>query len=122
MAGVGDFKELRAWQLASDLRARANALAQRPRVAKHRKYCDQLTDAASSAARNIAEGFGRCRHQEFAQLVRVAKGSQHEVLDLLIEARQRGFIDHREFGEHEFLARQAIAAATGLIRYLDNAK
>jgi four helix bundle protein len=120
MAGVRDFRELRAWQLANQLRVQAHVLVQRPGVAQHRKYCEQLTDAASSAARNIAEGFGRFRHREFAQLVRVAKGSEHEVLDLLLEAKQRGFTSEHEFTKHESLARQAIAAATGLIRYLEN--
>ena len=91
-----------------------------PRVSRHPKYCEQLTDAASSSARNIAEGFGRFRHKEFAQFVRVAKGSEHEVLDLLIEARQRGFSTEQESAENEALARQAIAAAAGLVRYLEN--
>lgn len=122
MAGVKDFQELVAWQLANELRVLAVALSQRSGVAKHRRYCEQLTDAASSGARNIAEGFGRFKHQEFAQLVRVAKGSENELLDLFVEARQRGFLNDKELAEHEFLTRRAIAAATGLIRYLENAR
>jgi hypothetical protein len=53
-------------------------------------------------------------------MVRVAKGSEHEALDLLVEARQRRFCSEEEYTENEALARRAIAAAAGLIRYLDN--
>jgi four helix bundle protein len=116
--GVRDFRELVAWQLADELRAVVIGFCRRPAVAREFRYRDQLTDAASSAARNIAEGFGRFRHREFAQMVRVAKASEHEVLDLLTEARHRGFLTTEEYAAHDRLARRAMAAA-GLIRYLE---
>ncbi len=119
MSGARDFKELVAWQLADYLRLAILDLCRQPAVARHRRFCDQVTDAASSAARNIAEGFGRFRHREFAHLVRIAKASENEVLDLLTEARQRGFLSREEYARDERLARRAIAAATGLIRYLE---
>jgi four helix bundle protein len=119
MAGARRFEDLDAWRLANEIRLLAIALSERPQVARHLRYRDQLTDAASSAARNIAEGFGRYRHKEFAHLVRVAKGSENEVLDLFHEALQRGFLTEVEFAEHERMTRQAIAAATGLLKYLE---
>jgi four helix bundle protein len=117
--GVRDFKELVAWRLADELRVVVIEFCKRPMVVRQLRYRDQLTDAASSAPRNIAEGFGRFRHREFAQMVRIAKGSEHEVLDLLTEARHRGFLTSEEFDAHERLARRAMGAAAGLIKYLE---
>ena len=119
MAGVKDFTELIAWQLANELRARALELSRRPDVAGHRRYRSQLTDAAVSPPQRIAEGFGRYRRHEFAHQVRMAKASEHELLTLFNEARRRGFLSATESREYEFLARQAITAATGLIRFLE---
>ena len=68
-----------AWQLARELKLLAYELTSRPAVAKDFKFRDQLNDAARSAPRNIAEGFARFRHKEFAQFARIAKGSEGEV-------------------------------------------
>jgi four helix bundle protein len=50
MTGLKDFRDFAAWQ--------------------------RLDDAAASAPRNIAEGFGRVKPQVFAQFVSIAKGSE----------------------------------------------
>jgi four helix bundle protein len=55
--------------------------AGKPEVRRRFQYYDQLSDAARSAPCNIAEGFARYRHKEFAQFVRIAKGSEAEVLN-----------------------------------------
>ena len=122
MAAVKDVTELVAWQLANELWTHALELANRPPVAPHRRYRNQLIDAASAGPRHIAEGFGGFGPKEFADLVRVAKASEHELLELFGEARRRGFLNEKECGEYEFLARRAIAAATGLIRYLETVR
>ena len=118
--GARRFEDLEAWQLANEVRMRVIVLTEKPAVAKRFKYRDQLDDASSSACRNIAEGFARFRHKEFAQFVRVARASEGEVRDLFIEARQRGFLSDLEFKEHEALVERAMKAAAGLIRYLEN--
>ncbi len=81
-----EFTELVAWQLSDELRRLifANSCAA-SYVARDFKYCNQSKDAARSAASNIAEGFGRFRHREFAQFLRIAMGSLSEVSDLLID-------------------------------------
>jgi four helix bundle protein len=121
MAGARDFTELAAWQLAHELRGCVLTLVERPLVKRSGRFREQICDAASSAPRNIAEGYGRFRPREFAQFVRVAKASEHEVHDCLLEARQRRFINESECSEYSALARRAIAAATGLVRYLERA-
>ena len=84
------------------------------------KYCDQLSDAASSVPRNIAEGFGRFRPRQNAQYVRVAAGSAQEILDLLIDGRERGCISEQDFPRHLTAARRAIGTIKNYLKYLDN--
>ena len=120
MAGLRDFREFAAWQLARQLRVLAFRLCRRPDVARDFKYRDQLRDAARSAPRNIAEGYGRYRHKEFAHFVRIAKASEAEVLDHFIDALDSGYLTKEEFPHYEHAAKKALKAANGLIRYLES--
>lgn len=119
MAGVKDFRELAAWQLARDLKLLAYQLLSRPEAAKDFEFRDQLSDAARSAPRNIAEGFARFKHKEFAQFARVAKGSEGEVLNHFIDAVDSGYLSKEEFPQFEHAAKKALKAVNGLIRYLE---
>ena len=120
MAGFKDFREIVAWQLARELRLLADALLAKPEVAKRFKYRDQLHDAARSGPRNIAEGFGRFFHKPFANHVRIAKGSENEVLDHFVDAHDQKLLTDQEFKDHERMCRRAMAAAAGLIRWLES--
>jgi four helix bundle protein len=75
MAGTKGFEDLIAWKLAQDLKTLARGLCQRPVVKSDWDFTRQLTDAARSAPRNIAEGFGRFKHADFARFVRIARAS-----------------------------------------------
>ena len=119
MAGFTDFREIGAWQLARDLKLLAYQLLARPEVARDFKFRDQLSDAARSAPRNIAEGFARFKHKEFAQFARVAKGSEGEVLNHFIDAVDCGYLSKEEFPQFEHAAKKALKAVNGLIRYLE---
>jgi four helix bundle protein len=70
--------------------------------------------------RNIAEGFGRFHHPEFARFARIAKGSEQEVLNHLYRARTKGYITPAEFDDGAHAARKALKAVNGLIRYLES--
>jgi four helix bundle protein len=120
MAGIRRFQDLEAWRRAFELQVMCEELAARPRVASNKKYRDQLSDAASSAARSIAEGFGRFRPRENAQYVRVAKGSANEVLSLLFEARAKRYLTEEEFPRFETAANRAIGTIVGYLRYLES--
>ena len=120
MAGFKDFREIVAWQLARELRVLADALLAKPDVARRFKYCDQLSDAARSGPRNIAEGFARFFHKPFANFVRIAKGAQAEVINHFIDARDLKLMSDEEFIRAEHTARRAMKAASGLIRYLES--
>ena len=120
MAGFKDFREIAAWRLAHDVKLRADEFLARPDMKRRFAFCDQLSDAARSGPRNIAEGFARYRHKEFAQFVRIAKGSEAEVLNHFIDARDQKFITEEEFLMAEHLVKRALKAANGLIRYLES--
>ena len=119
MAGFKDFREIAAWQRARDLKLLAYELVARPEVARDFGFRDQLSDAARSAPRNIAEGFARFKHKEFAQFARIAKGSEGEVLNHFIDAVDSGYLSKEEFPRFEHAAKKALLAVNGLIRYLE---
>ena len=120
MAGFRDFREIIAWQRAHELKLLADAFLARPEVIRRFKYCDQLSDAARSAPSNIAEGFARFRHKEFAQFVRIAKASEAEVLNHFIDAHDLRLVSDEEFIHAEHMAKRALKAANGLIRFLES--
>ncbi len=118
MAGLKDFREFAAWQRAEELRVMCEEFLSRPGVRQRFRRAQQLDDAVASAPRNIAEGFGRFKPKVFAQFVSFAKGSETEVLNILLEARSAKFLSATEFPKFETAARRAIGTAVGLIRYL----
>ena len=119
MAGWSDFQEIVAWQLARALKLRVDLYLRRPEFRRLFRYSDQLSDAARSGPANIAEGFGRHGNKEFARFVRIAKGSEAEVLNHLIDARDQDLLTEAEFREAEHDARKAMKAAIGLIKHLE---
>jgi hypothetical protein len=67
MSGARHFRELVCWQLAIELKLGLYRLSEQPEVRRDLRFCDQLRDAAASAPRNIAEGFRRRSHADFAR-------------------------------------------------------
>jgi four helix bundle protein len=116
--GAKTFTELAAWQRSDELRTFVMELTARPQVARDLRFCDQCKAAARSAPNNIAEGFGRYHHREFAQFVRIALGSLQEVRDQTREAYERRFISEAELLAIDTTIRRAIASCAGLERYL----
>ena len=113
-----EFTELAAWQLANELRLLMLAIVARPDVRRDFKYCDQCKDAARSAAGNIAEGFGRFKHKEFAQFLDYSVGSLKKLHDLLIDGHSRGYVTQHELMTGIQLSKRAKAACVSLAAYL----
>ena len=93
-----------------------------PRVKADHAFCDQASRAAASACRNVAEGFARYGHPDFARLVIIARASLAELLDTLDEALAKRYIDGHQ---HEALNKEitgAMATMNGLRRYLQRTK
>jgi len=119
MHGVWKFEDLVAWQLAMQLQTIADRYCEKPTIRRDVKFLGQLSDSAASGPRNIAEGFGRYYHPEFARFARIAKASEEEVLNHLYRARNKSYITLVEFEDGVHAARKALKAVNGLIRYLD---
>ena len=119
MAGWKDFTAIAAWQHARALKVEVDGLLRKPQIASDFKFRSQLSDAARSGPRNIAEGFARFSNKEFARFVRIAKGSESEVINHLIDAHDQGLITDDELASGRYLARRAIGAAIGLIQHLE---
>jgi four helix bundle protein len=120
MAGWKDFQEVVAWQLARDLKLRVDLFLERPNVKRKYSLVNQLYDAARSGPSNIAEGFGKFGNKEFARYARIAKASEVEVLNHLIDLRDQRLITEQEFLLSEHMVRRALKAAVGLIRHLES--
>jgi four helix bundle protein len=119
MKGVWRFQDLLAWQLAVRLQEIVDVYCEKPLIKRDFKFRDQFSDAAASAPRNIAEGFGRTYHPEFARFAIIARGSEQEVLNHLIVARQHNYIDDTEYDRGDHAARKALKVLNGLIAYLE---
>src|SRR5262249_42600953 len=81
--GVRRVQDLVVWQLSREIERRVFAVTATSPAVGDRDYCLQIRKSSSSAARNIAEGFGRFRPREFARFVRIARGSLEETKDHL---------------------------------------
>ncbi len=115
-----DFTELVAWQLSDELRRLMLSIVARPAVARDFRYCDQCKGAARSAPNNIAEGFGRYRHREFARFLYIAMGSLQETRDHLIDGHNSGYITDEEYARGVRLVKRAKAACASFAEYLKN--
>ena len=122
MAGWRHFRDIAAWQHARALKLKADEFLRRPQFKHQYKFCDQLSDSARSGPRNIAEGFGRFGNKEFARFVRIAKGSEAEVLNHFIDAHDQQLISDDDLKSGEIAALKAMKAAVGLIKHLEESR
>jgi four helix bundle protein len=118
VAGAKTFQELACWQLAYELKLRVYRLARRPSVRRDLKLHAQLIETSRSAPRNIAEGFARRSHADFARFLDIARGSLMELQNHIIDATDCRYCTERERDEMLTLARRAGAATAALQRYL----
>lgn len=118
MRGFTKPEEFDAWKLAWDLKERVTAFTAMPRADRDRKFCEEIRKASRSAPDNIAEGFYRFNPTDFANFVRIARGSLGEVRNQLRHAHSCNYLDDADFQELSILCGRAIGACTGLRVYL----
>jgi four helix bundle protein len=111
-------RQLEAWQLAHGLRNRVVELTSRDPIKRDYDFCNQTVRSARSACRNLAEGFAKFEHKEFARYVNIALASLAELLDSADEALQRRWITQPEFESLNREITSALKACNGLHQYL----
>jgi four helix bundle protein len=116
--GARRLEELVVWQLANELRHKVYEITASGPAANDFRFRDQIRDATSSVARNIAEGFGRYRHREFAQFLVIARGSLLEIIDHLHDGAARKHWDEEATTELHALCNRTLAAITRFIHHL----
>jgi four helix bundle protein len=87
-------------------------------VATDWKFRSQIGDAADGVGRNIAEGFGRYGHRDFARFLTIAKGSLNETQDCLIAGHRKRYFDEETLTIALQQVGRTNAALLGLLRYL----
>ena len=118
MPGFQSPEEFDAWKLAWELKERVVALTATKAAARDFKFCDEIRESARSAPDNIAEGFYRFNPSDFANFVRIARGSLGEVKNQLRHAHSSQYLGDDDFQELTRLCKRAIGACTGLRLYL----
>ena len=108
------FSDLICWQLARELQCEVFRLTSSPTLRDNFKLRAQLLDAASSVRRNIAEGFGRTSHREFARFLNISISSVNEVEDALIECVDDGYATSSEIAIAQQLCRRTTIATSRL--------
>jgi four helix bundle protein len=109
---VDHFSKLVCWQLARELQRVVFAIASRATFNRNLELRDQLRDAASSARRNIAEGFGRRTHRDIANFFNVSLTSINEVEDALDEAVDDGYVTSSDIAVAMNLCKRATVATS----------
>jgi four helix bundle protein len=118
MAGFESPEQFDAWKLAWELKERVCAFTANPPASRDPEFCKEICKSVRSAPDNISEGFYRFNPVDFANFVRIARGSLGEVRNQLRHAHSQKYLNNAEFGELSRLCRRAIGAATGLRLYL----
>ena len=93
-------------------------VTRRASVRDDRRFCQQLTDAATAVPTNVAEGFARYGLREFMRYLSVARGSVAEVQTWLILGRDRGYLTAEETEALLTLSRRTGGALAALMRAL----
>jgi len=120
--GVRSYEQLDAWRLANELKLAVYALTEVGTVARDLKFRDQLRDSAASGPRNIAEGFGRYRPNQFRQFLDIAIASLVETSNHLRDGVDRKHFTQIEIAPLEVTAKRASAASIRLKHYLKDAR
>lgn len=89
---MDSFRELKVWQKAMELTDAVYDLVRQFPADERFALSDQLRRAVVSIPSNIAEGFGRDTHKDFAHFLSQARGSLYETDTQLEIAVRRGFI------------------------------
>jgi four helix bundle protein len=112
------YRDLTVWQLSSELRDEIVALTAGQPWVEDRRFRDQVRDAAAAVPANIAEGFGRYTHPDFARFAVIARSSLNETMNHLDDAFARGYIGVADLDRLRMKGDRTMRSLVTLIRYL----
>jgi len=91
---MGNFKELRVWQIAKELAVKIYKLTSGTTLSKDYGLKDQIQRSAVSISANIAEGDELGTNKQSIRHFYIAKGSSAELQTLLIIAKEINYIEN----------------------------
>ena len=91
------FEDIEAWQNARQIVNRVYSACNAGGLKRDFSLVDQIKRAAVSIMANIAEGFSRKGHKEFAQFLFIAKSSAAELQSHLYVGLDQGYINRPDF-------------------------
>ena len=118
MASIHRFEDIVAWQKARVLVREIYKMCAIGPLAKDYGLKNQLCRAAVSGMTNIAEGFARKTHNDFAHFLDIARGSCVEVQSLLYAALDVDYITQETFDKLYRDAADAISLISKFAAYL----
>ena len=93
------FMDLEIWKESISMNDKMYDLAEM--IDETRKYrtAEQLRGASFSVSNNIAEGSGSFSNKDFANFLNMARRSVFEVVNILVVANQRKFINQNQLDQ-----------------------
>jgi four helix bundle protein len=119
MSLVTEFEDLRIWQEA---RLQVICIYEIFRGCNDFSFKDQIQRAAISVMNNIAEGFERATHRDFANFLTIAKASCGEVRSMLFLAADLGYASSAQAAEARSKAKQLSRSIKSLSKTLQTKK
>lgn len=121
MGSFTSFEQLECWKACRVVvKWVKEAVAKLP--AREFDLKDNITRAARSTTRNIAEGFGRFYYQENIQFCRISRGSLFEITDDVITMFEEKYISEEEYNDGRNKIDHAVKILNGYIQYLQRQK
>ena len=114
---MGNFKELRVWQLGKELAVRIYKLTQTSSFSKDFGLRDQIQRSAVSIPSNIAEGDNLDTDKQSVRHFYIARGSTAELRTQLIISLEIGYITSQEFELFDTDCDKISAMLTTLIKH-----
>jgi four helix bundle protein len=119
---IKHFSDLDAWKVNHELVLMIYKITKN--FPKEEKFglIDQLRRAASSITANIAEGWGRYHYADKIRFFYQARGSNCEVQNFIILAKDLGYLNLKEYKELSEKVFQGFKVINGLIRSTEKAR
>jgi four helix bundle protein len=113
------FQDLDVYRLSEDLADRVWLIVRTWDILARDTVGKQLVRAADSIGANIAEGSGRHSPTDNRRMVRIARGSLHEVLHCLRRAYRRDLLTKDQITELQTVVKHLAPKLNAYLRALD---